>query len=89
MPRPEVFDSSARYRLANYGGTCESIPMAYDTRRLTKRTTVVTDSAVPLNSIRIQTALSRVLPPKGSLLIPLSKSGGLIPLSKGRPRVAC
>jgi len=89
MPRPEVFDSSARYWLANYGGTCESIPMAYDTCRLTKRTTVVTDSAVPPNSIRIPTALSRVLPPKGSMPIPLSKRSGLIPPSKGRPRVVC
>ena len=56
----------ARYWLANYGVTFESIPMAYDIFRLTKGTRVVTDSAVPLNS---HPNGSRVLPPKGSLLI--------------------
>ena len=40
--------------------------MAYDICRLTKRTTVVPDSAVPPNS---HPNGSRVLPPKGSLLI--------------------
>jgi hypothetical protein len=69
MPRPEVFDSSARYWLANYGVTFESIPTSYDIFRLTKGIRVVTNSAVPLNSIRIETALPHVLPPKGSLLI--------------------
>ena len=66
MPRPEVWETSARYWLANYGVTFESIPMAYDIFRLTKGTRVVTDSAVPLNS---HPNGSRVLPPKGSLLI--------------------
>ncbi len=70
----------------NCGVTCESIPTAYDICRLTKRTTVVPDSAVPPNS---HPNGSRVLPPEGSLPIPLSKGGGLIPLRKGRPRVVC
>ena len=61
-----MWETSARYWLANYGVTFESIPMAYDIFRLTKGTRVVTDSAVPLNS---HPNGSRVLPPKGSLLI--------------------